>query len=557
VVGPTGSQGEVGPTGADSTVAGPTGAAGEFVPKSDSPPLSPEPGELWFDTNNGAVFVYYDNFWVEVGTSEFGGATGPQGIQGEIGPLGPTGATGDEGPLGPTGVAGATGPIVTGPAGPQGVGSQAQGFYNTFAEFSAAAGATAGAIGDFYVIYEENTIYIYTADNGWIEAGALIGPVGPTGITGNVGATGATGATGPSVTGPIGPQGTSINVEGSVSTAANLPLTGNAVNDAYIVDDNGDLYVWDGLNWNSVGQIVGPTGAIGVTGPTGPSVTGATGPASTIPGPQGSQGPAGPKGGVVYTISSSGEGGFYSSQGVVGNNPNLVAVRGERLYIDTSAVLLTNSLALRLSSGSTSTVPGTLNNSTVSGRNGTSTDPVIIYDVPLDAPVQIIYQDVTDPSVAGVIDVVDKIGPTGATGAAGPAGTPQEISYAPVFGGDDLGVSGTPATGNYVKNGKAIVFNVDIDCTTVSSFGTAQYSITLPVLPEPAMSNSFVGALDLDGTGATLYNVIGFGGQGSAILDLWYLGASGALTAFTGVAPDTLTTSSKLYLSGSYIADSE
>jgi hypothetical protein len=98
------------------------------------------------------------------------------------------------------------------------------------------------------------------------------------------GETGATGAT--------GPQGTSINFKGSVATSANLPSTGNAVNDAYIVNSDGNLYVWNGSVWSSVGKIVGPTGPEGPSGPAGP--IGPTGPQSTVEGPQGPTGPTGP-----------------------------------------------------------------------------------------------------------------------------------------------------------------------------------------------------------------------------------------------------------------------
>jgi hypothetical protein len=553
-----GETGPTGPTGADSEVVGPTGADGEFIPQFNTPPADPVSGQAWFDTNNGAVFTYYDNFWVEVGTSEFGGATGPTGDTGVAGPTGPTGATGDEGPVGPTGVTGATGPIVTGPTGAQGFGSQAQGFYNTFAEFNADAGAGPGTVGDFYVIYEEDTIYIFTADNGWIEAGALIGPSGP---QGDLGPVGATGPTGPEVTGPTGAkgdQGTSINVEGSVATAANLPLDDNSVNDAYIVDDNGDLYVWDGSNWNSVGQIVGPTGATGpaVTGPAG--VTGPTGADSLVAGPTGGVGPTGPRGGVVYEISSTGNGGVFQVQGLANNNPNLVAVRGEKMYFDCSGVQVTNSLAIRLSSGSTTSVPGAQNNSTTLGRNVTSNDAVIVYDVPLDAPIQIIYQDVTDPNIAGIIDVIDKVGPTGATGATGPAGSPTVTSYTPVFSGDGFNATGSVASGSYITAGIGISLELTVDFSTATLFGTGQYGVTLPVLPRGTFSPSFSGVLDISGDNTTeVYRIVGYASEnGSAVLNLWYLGTDGVLTELTGSAPATITTSSRIYINGSFATTS-
>ena len=176
------------------------------------------------------------------------GVTGPTGPS-VTGPTGPTGAastvtgpTGQQGPLGPTGPQGITGPT----------------------------GAT-GAIG----------------------ATGPTGSVGPTGSTGPTGLTGLVGGTGP--TGPTGPQGTQgvpITLIGSVAAVVNLPSTGNDINDAYIVDADGDVYVWDGSQWYSAGQIVG------ATGPTGsPGLDGATGPT----GPQGDVGPTGPSGVVSVT----------------------------------------------------------------------------------------------------------------------------------------------------------------------------------------------------------------------------------------------------------------
>ena len=39
---------------------------------SDTPPLGPDEGDLWFESDSGKTFVYYDSFWVEVGS---GGST--------------------------------------------------------------------------------------------------------------------------------------------------------------------------------------------------------------------------------------------------------------------------------------------------------------------------------------------------------------------------------------------------------------------------------------------------------------------------------------------------
>jgi hypothetical protein len=137
------------------------------------------------------------------------------------------------------------------------------------------------------------------------------GPTGPTGATGDTGPTGPTGAestvTGPTgPTGAAGPQGVAVDLKGSVALIASLPPTGNTINDAYIVDEDGDLYVWDGTVWYSAGQIVGPTGPTGATGDTG--LTGPTGAASTVTGPTGPTGPTGATGIVSVTgpITNSG-----------------------------------------------------------------------------------------------------------------------------------------------------------------------------------------------------------------------------------------------------------
>ena len=97
--GNTGPTGPSGPTGADSTVAGPvgsTGATGASGPTgasvvelfySDTPPGSPEEGNLWFNSTSGLFFVYINDGdssqWVQIVGSK--GQTGPIGNTGEDG----------------------------------------------------------------------------------------------------------------------------------------------------------------------------------------------------------------------------------------------------------------------------------------------------------------------------------------------------------------------------------------------------------------------------------------------------------------------------------------
>ena len=126
------------------------------------------------------------------------------------------------------------------------------------------------------------------------------------GLEGDPGPQGPAGATGPQ-----GPAGTGINMLGQVPTVGDLPPTGNADGDAYTVEADGDLYVWDGDSWNNVGPMQGPQG---VPGPQG--VQGPTGPAGAQ-GPQGVQGAAGPTGATGAT-GSQGPQGLKGDPGAAG-----------------------------------------------------------------------------------------------------------------------------------------------------------------------------------------------------------------------------------------------
>ena len=55
---------------------------------SDTPPSSPQQGQLWYESDTGKTFVYYDSFWIELV-----GSAGPQGPAGPTGPAGPVSDT--------------------------------------------------------------------------------------------------------------------------------------------------------------------------------------------------------------------------------------------------------------------------------------------------------------------------------------------------------------------------------------------------------------------------------------------------------------------------------
>jgi hypothetical protein len=112
--GPPGPAGPPGPPG----TTGPPGPPGTDIEISDTPPPSPAHETLWWESDTGALYVFYND-----GTSSqwvgIGGPPGPSGSAGPKGDPGPTGAASTvPGPPGPQGDPGPQGPI--GPAGPQG-----------------------------------------------------------------------------------------------------------------------------------------------------------------------------------------------------------------------------------------------------------------------------------------------------------------------------------------------------------------------------------------------------------------------------------------------------
>jgi hypothetical protein len=51
---------------------------------SETPPSSPTTGQVWYESDTGKTFVYYDSFWIEIVGST--GAQGPAGATGATGP---------------------------------------------------------------------------------------------------------------------------------------------------------------------------------------------------------------------------------------------------------------------------------------------------------------------------------------------------------------------------------------------------------------------------------------------------------------------------------------
>jgi hypothetical protein len=193
--------------------------------------------------------------------------------------------------------------------------------------------------------------------------------------------------------------------------------------------------------------------------------------------------------------------------------------------------------------------------------------------------VKIVPKTIT-PAVVKIAGIVGPTGPAGSTGATGPTGPtgPAGTSgletwtrYSPTFTATGLTFTGSGTTyptynSYYVKSGRLVSFVIEVDCTTVTNFGTGQYKLQLPVIPAVGY-NHFSGwawadpNIDPDtGTGHTILNCDTAGI--TTTLDLHYLKQSGGANSpireglFLQGTPVTLTTISKIYVNGTYIAAS-
>lgn len=145
----------------------------------------------------------------------------------------------------------------------------------------------------------------------------------------------------------------------------------------------------------------------------------------------------------------------------------------------------------------------------------------------------------------------------------------ERVRYSPTFEATGLAFTGSDTTyptynSYYVKSGKMVSFVIEVDCSTVTNFGTGQFKLQLPFTPAFGF-NHFTGWAWADpdvspdtGTGHTIINADTAGV--TDVLDLHYLKSAGGANAaireglFLQGTPVTLSTISKIYVNGTYIA---
>ena len=111
---------------------------------------------------------------------------------------------------------------------------------------------------------------------------------------------------------------------------------------------------------------------------------------------------------IAETFVFQNSGFNYSVNGYVGNFPALTLVRGQLYNFNFTNVTSSHPIALRLSSGNTTAVPGTTGNNASAGVYGNGTvSTIVAYQVPLDAPSTIYYQCVYHSGMIGTINIVN------------------------------------------------------------------------------------------------------------------------------------------------------
>ena len=271
-----------------------------------------------------------------VNAGEFVGPQGPKGEKGDKGekgaegPAGPQGPRGEKGDKGDPGEKGADGTVAFESLTPE--------------QKESLRGISITAVS----IDTDGNLTITFSDGDSENVGNIIGPQGPQGPQGEKGDVGPQGPQGPQgEKGEQGNDGTSLNILGTKESEADLPLSAEK-NDAYLID--GEMWVFDGANWNNAGKIQGPQGPVGPQGPKGdPGPQGVKGDPGEKgeqgvqglkgdTGPQGEQGPVGPKGeqgdtgarGITFTpaVDSEGNISWSNTDGIA--NPETVNIKGPK-----------------------------------------------------------------------------------------------------------------------------------------------------------------------------------------------------------------------------------
>ena len=492
------------------------------------------------------------------------GVQGTQGIQGQIATQGTQGIQGIQGPQGTQGITGTQG--VTGTQGTQGV-QGTQGIQGTT--------GTQGLTG----IQGTQGVQGIQGIQGTQGLQGIQGTTGSQGTQGTQGLTGTQGAQG--TQGLIGIQGTtgSQGATGAQGTTGAQGLVGTqgAVGTQGLTGAQGTTGAQGLVGSQGVTGLQGITGLQGTQGVQG--LVGSQG-TTGLQGVTGSQGTTGTQG-LVGSQGVQGVQGRQGTQGVVGQQASIThqdaapsSPYDGQLWYDTVNnrlfiwyVDVDSSQWVEVAAGyandlsaTTSIIPAVDNTYTLGNSNYRWTSihlgPGTLYitDQTVGYPTAEVSVNAGVFNINGIaqaqlpnLKVTNLIFNDNTTQTTA-AGIP--VSYNPTWSGTGLTFTGTPATGSYMKVGKLVTFRFKVLCTTVTNFGTGQYSITLPF--NVATNYQFQDGAIHRASNGNHYPLKAHADSGN-VMTLWD-GAGATDIIFDHNSPYTLTVNDYFYLTGTYEA---
>lgn len=138
-------------------------------------------------------------------------------------------------------------------------------------------------------------------------------------------------------------------------------------------------------------------------------------------------------------------------------------------------------------------------------------------------------------------------GPQGPQGEPGVFQFPTPVSWTPVVSGTGFSQTSNPATGTYLNYGPMVVVNLLVPFTSVTDFGTGQYSVTLPFAAKQH-ADVFAGSIHNTGPTTDHYSLKGHLTAGSSTMTLWYISGTSRDEPFDHNSPITLNTTDLFHM---------
>ena len=132
-------------------------------------------------------------------------------------------------------------------------------------------------------------------------------------------------------------------------------------------------------------------------------------------------------------------------------------------------------------------------------------------------------------------------------------GTVQD--YSPIWSATELSYTGTPATGSYVKVGKVVSVQIEVNFTNVSDFGSGQYYLTLPI-NSAYHTDVYGGSIHkVVNQGIDHYSIKGHLSDGSNQFSIWAVNSSSLDEPFDFNSPVGIDQDDKFHMNFSYICE--